>query len=343
MSARETDKIERSRPPRVYAIGDVHGCAQELRALIAQLPIDSEATVVFLGDYVDRGPDSKGVVDQILALSRHCQVVALKGNHEGLFLEFLDRPESAGAALFILNGGATTLASYDDGAGGYRVPPEHAQFYRDLKLSWETDRHFFVHAGVPERPLAALNASEDEETLTWVREPFLSSDYRWEKTIVHGHTPVRQAEVRSNRVNLDTGCVFGGRLTALEVNSMKFFAVARDADFAGDEGADSRAGNRRSERFRGFAPVFVARVGGEALEFETLNYNEHGLLIQEKDQASELLAVGNSINGWIGERRAIGAKRIDFEGEVVRTENRGDLALYGIRLTRLDRDGDSIK
>ena len=99
---------------KIFAIGDVHGCADELVELLGNLPLDDQSLVVFLGDLVDRGPKSKEVIDHILKLKEMCQVVAISGNHEAMFLSFLDHPESIESILFIMNGGLATLDSYAD-------------------------------------------------------------------------------------------------------------------------------------------------------------------------------------------------------------------------------------
>lgn len=336
---------------KIFAIGDVHGCAEELRRLLAQLPLDSDSIAVFLGDYLDRGPDSKGVIDQIIELRARCPVVALKGNHEAMALEFLDHPESIGAALFVLNGGSATLASYSDGQGGYAIPESHRRFLRELRLCWESERHFFVHAGVPDAPLAKIDLDESAELMMWVRAPFLRNERRWEKTIVHGHTPVDAPDVQPNRINLDTGCVYGNRLTALEVNSMTFYSEARRASAPEAQKPlylQASGGTRVAKRFAGVAPVFVVR-GGLTLEFETLNYNEFGLLVQEKQIGGAALQIGETIVGWIGAPGsgpkpdlARRSSRVEFSGTVVRSESRGDLVLYGIKMDRTRSDVDGV-
>jgi serine/threonine protein phosphatase 1 len=333
----------------VFAIGDIHGCADELRQLLAKMPIEVDSTVVFLGDYVDRGPDAKGVVDEVIRLKQHCRVIALRGNHEDLLLQFLDRPDSSGAVLFVLNGGSATLASYADGAGGFSIPGDHLRFFRELLACWETDRHFFVHAGVPDGPLAELDRQKSVAQMTWIRAPFLQSQYQWEKIVVHGHSPVEAPDVRPNRINLDTGCVFGMRLTALDVGAMKFYSVARPAPFSENEFYLRPAGGTRaSTRFLGSAPVFLIR-GGQAFEYATLNYNQFGMLIQEREAGVAPLIVGQRVIGWVGAPGAApappfdsGAERFEFEGSVVRTEGRGNLALYGIRMHKVKGPDDRL-
>ena len=314
---------------KTFAIGDVHGCARELAELLARLPIEPDTTVVFLGDYIDRGPDSRSVVEQILSLRSRCQVIALKGNHEDLLLDFLDSPESLGAAQFIFNGGTETLASYSDGSGGFAIPEAHQRYFRELPVCWEDELRFYVHAGVPDGALATLDRAENAELMLWVRSSFLNSDYLWEKMVIHGHTPTTEPEIRRNRVNVDTGCVYGGRLTAVDVDTMEFISVkssGRAAPSTSGMGADLRS----APRYKGSAPVFVV-LGGRAREFEMLNYNEHGLLIQSRDSTSDsALSLGERLIGWIEGRNM----RIEFEGIVARTEKRGNLSLFGVRLEK---------
>src|SRR4051812_16573164 len=133
----------------LFAIGDVHGCAEELRALIQKLPLRRDSLVVFLGDYIDRGPDSRGVVDTILELQQYCRVVCLLGNHELMLREFLDGSDPRRVARFIYNGGSATLASYADHDGVFVMPQDHRDFYDALLYHYVVGEHCFVHAGLP--------------------------------------------------------------------------------------------------------------------------------------------------------------------------------------------------
>jgi serine/threonine protein phosphatase 1 len=154
---------------RIFAIGDIHGCAIELEALLRKIDPMKDDLVVFLGDYIDRGIDSRRVIDIILDLAKRCEVVALKGNHEAMFLDFLEHPESVGAGLFVLNGGFSTLVNYTAPNGAIEIPESHVSFYRDLQLSYETERFFFVHAGIPDQPLSTINAEKHEQNMLWSR------------------------------------------------------------------------------------------------------------------------------------------------------------------------------
>ncbi len=228
-------------PPgtRVYAVGDSHGCTQLLGALHAAILEDSAAAdarapapaerrvVVYLGDYIDRGPDSRGVLEMLVAAPLPgFETVHLMGNHDLLMRQFLDGEDVS--AVWMMNGGVETLRSYgvDLGAlhsmsGGVgrlradleaRLPAAHREFLSGLRLSHVEGGYFFVHAGV--RPGVPL-ADQVTHDLVWIREPFLSSEADHGKVVVHGHSRARAPEVRANRIGIDTGACYGGRLTAL--------------------------------------------------------------------------------------------------------------------------------
>jgi serine/threonine protein phosphatase 1 len=219
----------------VYAVGDVHGRADLLAALLRQIEADAQAsgavkrTLVFLGDYVDRGPNVRGVIETLLAgLPQSFEAHFLKGNHEALLLDFLRDPATLEA--WILNDGDTTMASYGvDTDALYRararpaewrdafaaaLPDAHLRFFRDLELSVSRGDYLFVHAGIrPSVPLAA----QTESDLVWIRRPFLDWNEPFEKFVVHGHTPGHEPVTRANRICVDTGACFTGRLTAVKL------------------------------------------------------------------------------------------------------------------------------
>jgi serine/threonine protein phosphatase 1 len=196
-----------------YAIGDIHGSLDKLRSLLTRCEEHAAGrprTLVFLGDYIDRGPESCGVVDCLRTLSRRGSVVALKGNHEDMALSVIDGDSSA--PWWLTQGGMATLESYGIVMAS-EIPPAHVDWLRALRLSYDDGRRFFVHAGVnPGLPLDAQTV----EDLLWIREPFLSDRRDYGRLIVHGHTPLATGlpELRGNRLNLDTAAVFGGPLTA---------------------------------------------------------------------------------------------------------------------------------
>jgi len=217
----------------IYAIGDVHGRLDLLSRMHAEIAAHRERRkpadwrIVHLGDYVDRGPDSKGVVEFIRRAAADPRVISLAGNHDIGFLDFLAEADPNG--IFANYGGAETARSYGaeldfeslaEFAVSHRglaqaVPEEHVAFLRALPFSVEFADFYFCHAGIrPGVPLAA----QDPSDLTWIREEFLGHSRLHPKVIVHGHTPVVEPEVLANRVNVDTGAFATGRLTALVVD-----------------------------------------------------------------------------------------------------------------------------
>ncbi|MGE0407955.1 MAG: metallophosphoesterase family protein, partial [Amphiplicatus sp.] len=228
--ARSTPARAPARAPsgeRLYAIGDIHGCADLLDRLIQTIAKDAAGArmrAIFLGDYIDRGPDSRGVLDRLVALKRaRPETIFLKGNHEAAFLDFLAAPESTRGWLDW--GGAETLDSY--GVADLsrppvviaeemltRLPADHLAFLKGLDLMRVFGDYVFVHAGV--RPGVALD-EQDEDDLLWIREEFHRApvDERPDKVVVHGHHPVKKALDAGWRIDVDTGACFTGRLTAV--------------------------------------------------------------------------------------------------------------------------------
>ena len=199
---------------KTYAIGDIHGSLRKLRSVIVGCERDAGGEphrFVFVGDYIDRGPDSRGVVEFLIDLqSRNPGTVCLTGNHEALALAALD--SRLYADNWLMEGGEQTLRSYGV-ASVADLPARHVAWLKSLPLSHDDGLRFFVHAGVdPARPLDRQNADD----LIWIREPFLSDTRDYGRLIVHGHTPLRSGtpDLRANRLNLDTAAVYGGPLTA---------------------------------------------------------------------------------------------------------------------------------
>ena len=205
---------------RYFAIGDIHGCAEELDRLLGAIAPLAGDTVVFVGDYIDRGPDSKGVIDRLLAwrATTPARTVFLRGNHEDMALSYLGRGGHWGEA-WLRNGGAAALRSYGAGPGMEcpeileHIPREHLAFLDDLRTSERWNGYLFVHAGI--RPGVAWE-SQSEEDLLWIREEFLDHPHDLGETVVFGHTPHRRVVVdRPYKIGIDTGCVYGGALTCL--------------------------------------------------------------------------------------------------------------------------------
>jgi serine/threonine protein phosphatase 1 len=218
---------------RVYAVGDIHGRADLLQALLLQIDVDcalypsSRPIVVFLGDYIDRGPGSREVVDLLLGCAGTRETIFLRGNHETFVHRFLSEP--AILDEWRLCGGLETLMSYglkpsinpdteeqnrlaDELARS--IPQRHLEFLDALDLSFSCGDFLFVHAGI--RPGIAIRRQREEDLL-WIRDEFLFCEQPFEKFIVHGHTPVPAPDIRSNRVNIDTGAFATGRLTCVVI------------------------------------------------------------------------------------------------------------------------------
>ena len=212
---------------RVYAIGDVHGRMDLLQPLLARIAEDSVSAarfqIVFLGDYIDRGSDSRSVLETLIAGKRSREWVCLKGNHEAMLLSALDG--TAEWEFWLANGGLETLFSYGISARELMasgrshelhdavlaaVPADHIDFLRNLDMSLTVGDYFFCHAGI--RPGVALDR-QVEGDLLWIREAFTQSNVSHGKRVVHGHTPVMEAEILSNRINIDTGAYLTNRLS----------------------------------------------------------------------------------------------------------------------------------
>ncbi|EJC80044.1 diadenosine tetraphosphatase [Rhizobium leguminosarum bv. trifolii WSM2297] len=189
-----------------FAIGDIHGCIDPLDSMIDRIETYApEGTVVFVGDYIDRGPDSKSVLDRIIAgPSGQWSWICLKGNHEDMMVAAY--ADSDNRAQWLGNGGLETEISY-----GGRVPPEHLQWAANRPLLYVDQHRIFVHAGVdPAVPLE----KQCEDDLLWIRFPPGESGDYWGKHLVHGHTPSLSNPVTTgNRTNIDSACVFGGKLS----------------------------------------------------------------------------------------------------------------------------------
>lgn len=216
---------------RLVAVGDIHGHIRMLDDLLAQIsepPEGARDKLIFLGDYIDRGPDSKGVIDRLIALrDKRPDSVFVMGNHEHHLVDFAARGDLKSGGIWMVNGGAETLESYGvtpprdlHDPGEYkrarrelkeRLPEAHRRFLADLQLHHCEGDYIFVHAGL--RPGVPL-ADQRREDVMWIREKFLRSKADFGGIVVHGHTPADRPEVRRNRIGIDTGAGKGGYLTA---------------------------------------------------------------------------------------------------------------------------------
>ncbi|MCF8475950.1 MAG: metallophosphoesterase [Pseudolabrys sp.] len=227
---------------RIYAIGDIHGRLDLLERAIVAIGRDiakhgANALTVTLGDYIDRGPASCGVLDRLTVNPFPTPYVALRGNHETLLQGFLADPTTGEHWRRL--GGLETLHSYGVPIGDLMIgrnfaeaakrlrdalPDAQAAFLRSLKTSHQQGRYFFCHAGV--RPGVAL-ADQSDHDLMWIRDLFLNSTMDFGKIVVHGHTPVTKPEILPNRINIDTGAFATGQLTcvALDQDGHRFLEV----------------------------------------------------------------------------------------------------------------------
>lgn len=202
---------------RLLAVGDIHGCLEQIQCLMSRVRPQDNDQVIFLGDYIDRGPESRGVVDYLLNFrKRYPATVFLKGNHEAMLLDYL---QGKNALLYMANGGWETLKSYET-EDGIKIPPEHLEFFENLQLFYERESFIFVHAGL--RPGVALE-DHDERDFLWIRGDFLDSDYEFGKTVVFGHTPLPSPLQEKDKIGLDTGAVYGRHLTCCDVRRRYFW------------------------------------------------------------------------------------------------------------------------
>tara|TARA_R110000868_G_scaffold304437_17_gene565313 strand:+ start:45704 stop:46378 length:675 start_codon:yes stop_codon:yes gene_type:complete len=215
---------------KVIAIGDIHGCAKTLKSLLMRLDASyrNTRTYVFMGDYVDRGPDSKSTIDILIEFSKTHTCVFLRGNHDAMLLnsypknDFLDWFE---------NGGDATMESYQKGDTSVKIPINHLRFFINTKLYYDTPDWLFVHGGIPPY-FTIAEAIKNEElysSFLWRRDHISEEDNVWEKTVIFGHTPSRSPITEKNMIGIDTGCVYEhlGKLTAVILPEMDFVQQKR--------------------------------------------------------------------------------------------------------------------
>ena len=215
---------------RTFVIGDVHGCVDEVDRLLEFVAPGASDTVCFLGDYVDRGPSARGVIDRLIRLrTEGPKCVFLKGNHEDMFLGFLGLGGRHGDS-FLWNGGDMTLASYgiDERLGHLvleRLPETHRQFLLDLETYRCLGAFLCVHAGV--RPTRSLE-DQMEEDLFWIREDFILNEHPLPYTVLYGHTPNQGVRLDlPHKIGLDTGLVYGNLLSCLELRDRELLQIQR--------------------------------------------------------------------------------------------------------------------
>jgi serine/threonine protein phosphatase 1 len=232
-SQKELIRTIAERSPRVFAFGDIHGCNEELRVILETLRSQHGACkddqFVFIGDYIDRGPDSKGVINTLIDWKKtHPKTAFLRGNHEDMLLDFLGMGGSSGM-VYLSNGGAEFFKSYGIEPSGplsevaKSLPKEHLGFFTSLELGVSIGEFLFVHAGI--RPDVALN-EQDPHDLMWIRGEFIPREHNLGKTVVFGHTPFADVFLHMPfKVGIDTGLVYGNLLSAVELVDGTVFQV----------------------------------------------------------------------------------------------------------------------
>jgi serine/threonine protein phosphatase 1 len=211
---------------RIIAIGDVHGCSAALQAVLDAITPTPDDTIIGIGDYIDRGPDSRGVIDILLKLQEQCNFVALRGNHEIMMMHSFE--DYLQAPMWVQSGGLETLDSYD--GAPENVPLEHFNFLRRTKPSHETDGHLFVHANYD--PRLSLDKQPDELRYWEHLHGHMPEPHYSGKIVVVGHTPQEDREVldAGHLICIDTCCYGGGWLTALDVVSGTIWQANSDGE-----------------------------------------------------------------------------------------------------------------
>ncbi len=209
---------------RIYAVGDIHGCYDKLLVLMEKMDIDFESdTLVFLGDYIDRGPQSFEVVAYLADLNkRFANTIFLKGNHEEMLEKYLSGEDRI---TYLVNGGQQTLESYMNRPrpeGEPAIPSTHLEFFKSLRIYYETQNYIFVHAGLKNKVPLEKQKTED---LLWIRRRFIESKYDYGKMVVFGHTPLHEPLLLPNKIGIDTGAVYGNRLTCVRLPELVFYTV----------------------------------------------------------------------------------------------------------------------
>lgn len=209
---------------RIYAVGDIHGCYEKLLVLMEKIDIDFESDrLVFLGDYIDRGPQSFEVVAYLAELKqRYTNTIFLKGNHEEMLEKYLSGEDRI---TYLVNGGQQTLESYMNRPrpeGEPAIPSTHLEFFKSLRIYHETQNYIFVHAGLKNKVPLEKQKTED---LLWIRRRFIESKYDYGKMVVFGHTPLPEPLLLPNKIGIDTGAVYGNRLTCVRLPELVFYTV----------------------------------------------------------------------------------------------------------------------
>lgn len=207
---------------RLIAIGDIHGEINKLNSLLENLNLVKSDTIVFLGDYIDRGKNSKDVIERLIDLSEKVNCIFLKGNHEQMVLKMLKTKSETDISYWLMNGGNETLNSYGDLIGMMML---HGKFLKNLKPYYLTEKYLFVHAGInPNKSLEEQN----ENDLLWVRDDFIDKKHNLKQKIIFGHTAFYEPYIDEDKIGIDTGCGKepDGTLTAFICND-DFFITSK--------------------------------------------------------------------------------------------------------------------
>lgn len=206
---------------RYFAVGDIHGCYDKLAKLLEIIPYQDDDVIVFLGDYIDRGSESRKVVEYLIDFRQSREVdktIFLSGNHEKMLLDYLS---GRNRELFLLNGGEATINQYLKN-GIIEIPDKHLNFFETLKNIYISENYIFVHAGL--MPGVAIE-NQREEDLLWIRGDFIFSEFDFKKKVIFGHTPMKSHKpfFDKYKIGIDTGAVYGGFLTAIELPLEKIY------------------------------------------------------------------------------------------------------------------------
>lgn len=243
---------------RTLVVGDIHGKLKLFDRLLESMKYKpGEDKLILIGDLVDRGEDSRGVVERAIELKSEAPdtVIVLKGNHEAMMLSALFQPESEQAELWLYNGGVETLHSYINGDGEFDVPEEHWQFMESLPTWYEDDYAIYVHAALPEEDGKFIHPKDtpDSPELYWSRNRHFFAEYKG-KTVVFGHTITgmlfgerERVWMRDSLIAVDTGAYLTGTLSAIELPSREVFSVSEMIE--DEEYGDARKAQGAGLRF----------------------------------------------------------------------------------------------
>jgi len=228
---REIDDL----PGRLFVVGDIHGCSDELNIMLNHLEknegLSEDDYVVFIGDYIDRGPSSKQVVDSLISFhNRHSQAIFLRGNHEDMLLDFLGYEGTMGHS-YLVNGGQATTQSYGTRHAPSReeigdvMPAAHLAFYLNLERYLIVGDYVIVHAGL--NPLRDVRSQLNED-IFWIRDEFIQNIHNFGRIVVFGHTPYEDVLVHPPyKIGIDTGLVYGNKLSVVELTKQRVMQIKR--------------------------------------------------------------------------------------------------------------------